>query len=50
MDMTSIFTPEDMIYAAVWKLICESDKYNIPRENRHAYVIQKVDMELNKWL
>jgi hypothetical protein len=34
MDMTRIFKPEDMIFAAVWKLLCKSDSVGIPREKR----------------
>lgn len=50
MDMTKIFKPEDMVFAAVWKLLCESDGVGIPREKRRDYIMQIVNTELNKWL
>jgi hypothetical protein len=39
-----------MIFAAVWKLLCESDSVGIPREKRRDYIMQIVNTELGKWL
>ena len=52
MNMTNIFDIEDMVYAVVWKLICNTHGKEdiIPRDKRREYIHEIIDREIDKWM
>lgn len=50
MVMTKIFNVEDMVYASVWKLMCDAIEKDIPRGQRKEYILNEVEKHINKWV
>jgi hypothetical protein len=50
MDMTKIFNVEDMLYAVIWKLVCNAINDDIPISERKAYILNIVEAIIDKWV
>ena len=50
MNMTKIFNVEDMVYASVWKLMCNAIDDEVPVEKRKEYILAEVEKQISKWV
>jgi len=48
--MTKIFNVEDMVYASVWKLMCNAIDDEVPAEKRKEYILNEVEKQISKWV
>lgn len=50
MDMVKIFNIDDMVYATVWKLMCDAIYKDVPKDKRKEYILEALDKQINKWI
>lgn len=49
-DMIKVLGLDNMLYGAIHALVCKCIKDNIPREERRKIIMDRIEIELNKWI
>lgn len=49
-DMVDIIGLDNMIYGTIHALVCKCITDDIPREQRREFVVDRINLELNKWV
>lgn len=49
-DMVNVMGLDNMIYGTIHAMVCECMDKNIPRSERRTYILDRINLDLDKWV